>query len=186
MANSLAETADKRGRLVESAKELFHEQGVHTTTLADVASRAEIPVGNVYYYFKTKDDLVEAVVESREAEVTAFLASVDQKRTPQARLKALAQQWVDSADLAAQYGCPIGSLCSELAKEPDAEPVAPFSTIVDWAQQQLRELGVRDARDQAMSIVGRIQGACLLAQSFRDPKIVMREARLIDRWIDSL
>ena len=182
----MTETADKRARLVESAKGLFHEQGVHTTTLADVATRADIPLGNVYYYFKTKDDLVAAVLESREDEVTSFLATLEQKRTPQARLKALAQQWVDSADMAAQYGCPIGSLCSELAKDNDAEPDAPFATIVDWAQQQLRELGVRDARDQAMSIVGRIQGACLLAQSFRDPKIVTREARLIDRWVDSL
>lgn len=180
--------SDKRSRLVESAKQLFHEQGVHTTTLADVAGRADVPLGNVYYYFKTKDDLVSAVVDGRTAEIRGFLAVLDQKRTPQARLKALAQQWVDSSELAARYGCPIGSLCSELAKAPSIEPSsdAPFAILVDWAQQQLRELGVRDARDQAMSIIGRIQGASLLAQSFRDPKILAREARLIDRWVDSL
>ncbi len=182
----MTEAVDKRARLVESAKGLFHEQGVHTTTLADVAARADIPLGNVYYYFKTKDDLVAAVVESRTDEVTSFLGMLDQKRTPKAGRRARPRQWADSADMAAQYGCPLGSLCSELAKDSDADPDAPFATLVDWAQQQLRELGVRDARDQAMSIVGRIQGACLLAQSFRDPKIVAREARLIDRWVDSL
>jgi AcrR family transcriptional regulator len=181
-------SVDKRSRLIESAKQLFHEQGVHTTTLADVAGRAGIPLGNVYYYFKTKDELIAAVVDAQKTEIASFLALIDQKRTPQARLKALAQQWVDSADIAAQYGCPIGSLCSELMKGPsfNSGPDAPFAIIVDWAQQQLRELGVRDSRDQAMSIVGRIQGASLLAQSFRDPKILAREARLIDRWVDSL
>ena len=49
----------KRERLVEGAQGAFHEQGVERTTLADVASRADVPLGNVYYYFKTKDQLVE-------------------------------------------------------------------------------------------------------------------------------
>lgn len=49
MANSVAAKADKWERLVESATVLFHEQGVHRTTLAEVAERAHVPVGNVYY-----------------------------------------------------------------------------------------------------------------------------------------
>ena len=182
-------SVDKRERLVESAKTLFHERGVHPTTLAEVAARAEVPLGNVYYYFKTKEALLGAVLESRAAEVRDALASFDQKRTPQARLKALAHGWVKIADLAARYGCPLGSLCSELGKSPgelEGSAGALFAPVVDWTEAQLRELGRRDARDLAFSLLARVQGATLLAQSFRDPGILAREARLIDHWIDGL
>ncbi|MBO0730160.1 MAG: helix-turn-helix transcriptional regulator, partial [Acidimicrobiaceae bacterium] len=50
--------AGKRERLVAAARDVCHRQGVEKTTLADIAEAADVPVGNVYYYFKTKDDLV--------------------------------------------------------------------------------------------------------------------------------
>ena len=47
---------DKRERLVQAADKLIYEQTFHTTTLANIAKLAEVPLGNVYYYFKTKED----------------------------------------------------------------------------------------------------------------------------------
>ena len=189
MANS-TRSQDKRQRLVESATTLFFEQGAHPTTLAEIAERAGVPLGNVYYYFKTKEELVGAVLESRAAEARGILESLEQKRTPQARLKALAQRWADQSEYAARYGCPIGSLCSELEKNPGttlgAKTEAPFALIIDWAEDQFRQLGRGDARDLAFSLLARIQGASLLAQTFREPAVLTREAKLIDRWIDSL
>ena len=69
MPNSTPKAAEKRERLVESAKSLFYEQGVSLTTLAEVAERAQVPLGNVYYYFKTKEQIVAAVVDSRTVAV---------------------------------------------------------------------------------------------------------------------
>jgi AcrR family transcriptional regulator len=189
MPNSTPKAIEKRERLVESAKSLFYEQGVSLTTLAEVAERAQVPLGNVYYYFKTKEQIVAAVVDSRTVEVRETLASFDQKRTPQARLKALAHGWVEIADSVSRYGCPLGSLCTELGKDRaglQGEVGAPLALVIDWAEEQLRELGRRDARDLAFSLLARIQGAALLAQTFRDPTILARQARLIDRWIDEL
>src|SRR6185436_13341421 len=85
----------KRVRLVASAGDLLHRQGALATTLAQVAEAADVPPGNVYYYFKTKDDLVRAVIESRDVQVGAMLASLQTRRSPPARLKALAHQWVE-------------------------------------------------------------------------------------------
>ena len=56
--------AGKRARLVAAACRVLHEQGVERTTLADIAKAAYVPVGNVYYYFKTKDQLVEAAIHA--------------------------------------------------------------------------------------------------------------------------
>ena len=42
----------KRDRLIDAASQLFYEQGVERTTIADIAAAADVPAGNVYYYFK--------------------------------------------------------------------------------------------------------------------------------------
>jgi AcrR family transcriptional regulator len=93
--SSAHDRGGKRERLVVAAAgDLLHRQGVAATTLAQVADAAEVPPGNVYYYFKTKDDLVRAVIESRTEQAAAMLGSLQARRSPAARLKALAHQWV--------------------------------------------------------------------------------------------
>jgi AcrR family transcriptional regulator len=180
----------KRERLVLGAKALIHEQGVNRTTIADIAERADVPLGNVYYYFKTKDELVAAVVESYAAQVRAVLESLDRHRTPQARLKALARMWVDQRAMIAQYGCPLGSLCSELDKSEPSELVAQgaelLTLVLAWAGEQFASLGRRDAKDLALHLLSGVQGAALFSNTLRDPEILSREVRQLERWIDSI
>ena len=57
---------------------------------------------------------------------------------------------------------------------------------IEWAEQQFRALGRRDARDLAMSLLASYQGSALLANTLRDPGILTREARRLTRWIDTL
>jgi TetR/AcrR family transcriptional repressor of nem operon len=190
MAHSAAtERPGKRDRLVSSARDLLHQQGVERTTLAQIAQAADVPPGNVYYYFKTRDELVGAVIESRLDQIRGVLGGFEQRSTPRARLKALARTWADVDELVARHGCPIGSLCSELNKQPDGlgEPASEMlKLILAWATRQFREMGRRDARDMAESLLAGVQGAALLANTLRDPKIMTREVRRLDRWIDSL
>src|SRR3954464_12748797 len=110
MADS--QTSPKRERLVAGARDVIHRQGVEKTTIADIAHAADVPVGNVYYYFKTKDELVAAAIASHAGAVQAMLDSLARQRPPRARLKALVRELTSQRELAAQYGCPLGSLCS--------------------------------------------------------------------------
>ena len=179
----------KRQRLIEGARELIHEQGVHRTTLADVAARADVPLGNVYYYFKSKDELVGAVIDSYKGEAAVLIQGFERHRSPQARLKALVQSWTEMRDAVARYGCPMGSLCAELDKLDDGrdrDAAAVMGLIIDWAEGQFRLLGRRDARDLAVSLFAGIQGAALLSSNFRDPQILTRQGRVLERWIDTL
>jgi TetR/AcrR family transcriptional regulator, transcriptional repressor for nem operon len=189
MTNSVTSRPGKRERLVESARTLIHEQGVHSTTLAEVAERADVPVGNVYYYFKTKDDLISAVLDAYARDAAKLTDSFERHRTPQARLKALVRNWDQQREAVARYGCPMGSLCTELDKIDDGldtAGAAVLARIIDWAEAQFRELGRRDARDLAHTLFAGIQGAALLANTFRDPEILTRQTRRLERWIDSL
>jgi TetR/AcrR family transcriptional repressor of nem operon len=180
---------DKRQRLVVGAREVIHQQGAEKTTIADIAKAAEVPIGNVYYYFKTKDELVEAAIDSHARDVRALLDSLERHRTPRARLKGLVRALTDQRELAAQYGCPLGSLCSELDKRTDGldRTCAQLLELpIDWAERQFRQMGRRDARDLAIALMAAYQGIALLTNTFRDPELMTREARRLDRWIDSL
>jgi TetR/AcrR family transcriptional repressor of nem operon len=179
----------KRERLIEGARQVLHEQGVETTTLADIAAVAEVPVGNVYYYFKTKDELVAAAIDSHAREVESTLASLDRHRTPKARLKAFVRMLVDQRELTARYGCPQGTLCSELDKREDALASDCAQLIrlpIAWTERQFREMGRRDARDLAVGLIASYQGIALLTNTLRNPELMTREGRRLERWIDSL
>jgi TetR/AcrR family transcriptional regulator, transcriptional repressor for nem operon len=180
---------DKRRRLVESARLVLHQQGVEKTTLADIAHAADVPVGNVYYYFKTKDELVQAAIDAHAQDIQTMLASFDRHRSPKARLKALARALTDQRELAARYGCPHGTLCSELDKRDDGLGQAGailMQLSIDWVEQQFRSMGRRDARDLAVAMIAAYQGIMLLTNTFRQPELIVREARRLERWIDSL
>jgi AcrR family transcriptional regulator len=179
----------KRERLVEAAKRMLYEQGVERTTLAEVADAAGVAPGNVYYYFKTKDDLVEAAIEAHQADVVATLAEFEAHRTPKARLRALVRMFAEQRDQVAQLGCPQGTLCSELDKRGDRLSDACGALMrlpVSWAEEQFRQMGRRDARDLAVALIASYQGAALLANTFREPELMGREAKRLERWIDEL
>jgi AcrR family transcriptional regulator len=180
----------KRQRLIAAANQLLHQQGVEKTTLADIAQAADVPVGNVYYYFKTKDDIIAAVIEARVQQARAALASIDSgHRSPKSRLKALVSEYANQSEVIARYGCPYGTLCSELDKRPSSPDFALPELMrvpIEWAEGQFRALGRRDAHDLAVSLIAAYEGSALLANTFRDPDILVREARRLNRWIDAL
>ncbi len=185
----LAPSSGKRERLIAGARQALHEQGVEATTLADIADVADVPVGNVYYYFKTKDELVEAAIDAHARDIRATLASLERHRTPRSRLKAFVRLLAEQQELTARYGCPQGSLCSELDKREDEtrRSCAELMRLpIDWAERQFRELGRRDAAELAVALIASYQGIALLTNTFRDPGLMAREGRRLERWIDSL
>ncbi|MER8097311.1 TetR/AcrR family transcriptional regulator [Streptomyces goshikiensis] len=181
--------ASKRERLANAAAQVLHEQGVATTTLADIARAADVPVGNVYYYFKTKDQLVEAAIDAHAQHLRQLITVLDALPAPQDRLKALLGGWVDQREVTARYGCPTGTLASELDKRADgldANIAEVMRVLLDWAEAQFRAMGRTDARELAVALIAAYQGISLLTNTFRDPGLMASEGRRLERWIDSL
>ena len=181
--------AGKRERLVAAACEVLHEQGVERTTLADIAQAADVPVGNVYYYFKTKDQLVEAAIRAHGERLTMILAALDRRRTPQSRLKGIIRELTSQHELVARYGCPFGTLACELDKRTDGldrTAADMLRILTGWVEQQFRSMERPDARDLAVALVAAYQGIALLTNTFRDPELMAREGRRLERWVDSL
>ena len=110
-------------------------------------------------------------------------------RTPKTRLKALVRTWTAARERLALYGCPIGSLCSELAKHDNhitGEASAVLGHLISLAQDQFEQLGRRDARELAVALLASYEGIALIANTMRDPALIATEARRLERWIDSI
>jgi TetR/AcrR family transcriptional repressor of nem operon len=180
----------KRERLVAAATQLLHQHGVERTTLADIAQAADVPAGNVYYYFKTKDEVIAAVIEAHAQQVKTALALIDTRhRSPRSRLKAFVREFTAQSEIVAQYGCPLGSLCSELGKRVRQASFAEAELMrlpIGWAEQQFRSLGRRDAHDLALDLLAAYEGSALLASTLRDPGLLSRAGRRLNHWIDTL
>jgi len=181
--------SDKRAKLREAAVELAYRQGFHKTTIADLAAESKVPIGNIYYYFKTKDDLGEAILDTRLSE---FHQLRDLARTlpdPKARIRLFIDATLDNRTVVAERGCPMGSLCAELLKDGGtlgSKSNALFAEPMRWLAEQFRALGRSDGHPLALQLMASLQGVSLLAQSFRDPHLIEMEAKRLYGWLAEL
>jgi AcrR family transcriptional regulator len=182
--------ADKRSRIVDTAAKLVYAQGFARTSLADVARESGVPLGNLYYYFKTKDAIGDALVEKMAAQHTAIREKWDRELDPRERILAFIQATIEDRDALARSGCPVGSLCTELHK--DGGPLAERATMLfdgflRWLEAQFRLLGNgAESRDLAFHLVSALQGAILLANSFHGTRQLTRECNRLKEWVRSL
>jgi AcrR family transcriptional regulator len=107
---------DKRSRLTSAALELAYRQGYQRSTIADIAEEASVPVGNVYYYFKTKDDIGDAIIDRRLWEFARLRERLDKLSTPKERLLGFIDMTSNNRETVAIRGCPFGSLSAEFLK----------------------------------------------------------------------
>ena len=176
---------DKREQLVSAAARVMQASGYAGTTLALVARDAKIPLGNVYYYFRTKEELAQAVVDRRVQELRALLASAEKKSSPLARVRAVIAAFEAAAETLVATGCRYGNLSQELEKREDdlaANAARLFSIQVEWFEVQFRALGVgARSADRAVELLCAIQGACLVGFGLKDPALFKKRLRAISR-----
>lgn len=182
---------DKFNCLVEAGAKVIHEQGFQRTLLSDIAKEADVPQGSLYYYFKTKEDIATAILDMRLSKLQTLIIKWEKLSSPKKRLNALIQVWVDDRNIDAQYGCPIGGLCYELARNRDqlSELVAePLRVLVMWCEAQFRELNksTRQASDLSSHLLCALQGVSLMANAFNDSRVITREADHLKQWLKDI
>jgi len=181
---------NNRTRIIEAADQLFYKHGYNQTSFSDIADITGIPRGNFYYYFKTKDDILAAVVETRVKQYQEALASCDTASDkPGERLHAFIDMMAGSVDSLVDTGCPIGSLCVELAKDTEAlqsKSREVFVLLRDWMSRQFEEIGLADANDKAMDLLSRMQGIAVMACAFKDGAYLHRSVGDLKSSINSL
>ncbi|RPE77803.1 MULTISPECIES: TetR/AcrR family transcriptional regulator [unclassified Frondihabitans] len=74
MRGPYAKTAAVRARIIEACTGVFAESGYRATTMKEIAERAEISQRGLVHHFGSKEELLAAVIEAREAELAPVMA----------------------------------------------------------------------------------------------------------------
>ncbi len=180
-----------RQRIVNAANQLFYRKGYNRTSFTDIVEGADVPRGNIYYYFKTKDEMLLAVVNQRLEVITGMLTKWESEIIqPIERLERFVQIMYDSTPALLRSGCPMGSLNIELAKdqpELHAESKKLFDLFLQWLTKQFVAIGYpTEARELALQLLSRGQGAIVVAQVYQDPGFLQRSTEDIKRWLVDL
>jgi AcrR family transcriptional regulator len=182
--------ADSRTRLLQAAEKTAYNYGFGSASIADIAKEARVPLGNVYYYFKTKDEIGNAIIELRVTRFKKLLQELGQADSPKQRLCGFVDIKIKNRDALARGGCPVGTLCSELQKY--GGPAARksrilFAEALAWMEKQFAALGKgADSRALAIHLLSATQGVSVLAHTFHDPTMIATEAARLKQWIQAL
>jgi AcrR family transcriptional regulator len=184
--NGAAIQAPVRQRLLEAAMTLFHEQGMVATTIATIAEAANVPLGNVYYHFRSKDDLIAAVVQARREEVKAELALAACEANPLERLRSLIRDSKRNRELLTAHGCPYASLAQGLrdVQSQQADNAGELLRLhVDFAEVQFKALHLPKPRALGAEFISRLYGAFTLANAMGDATFLDSQLIGIERWL---
>ncbi|MDX2681656.1 TetR/AcrR family transcriptional regulator [Streptomyces sp. NY05-11A] len=173
---------------MDAANRLFCEQGFERTSFAAIAESVRISRGNFYYHFKTKDEILEAVIQARLASTREMLTEWSEGPVgPLERVRRFVEIVITNQGDIENYGCPVGTLTNELAKLGHpfrAHAVGVFEVFRTWLRGQFEELGrTADADDLAMHVLTFSQGVATLANAFHDRDFVHREVARLNTWL---
>ena len=180
-----------RAGIVECAGRLFYEHGYASTSFSDIVEASGLFRGNIYHYFKTKDEILRAVIDAHLGEYREMLAKWDAENDDaKIRLTAFVDMITGrKADLL-EFGCPIGSLNTELAKDRrDLQQAASalFDLFRDWLTVCFKQLGKgAESESLALHLLGRAQGVAVISHVYRDAKLLRHETKTLRDWISQL
>jgi TetR/AcrR family transcriptional repressor of nem operon len=179
-----------RDQIVEAADRLFYRQGYEHTSFSDIADAVRISRGNFYYHFKTKDEILDAVIGARLANTRTMLERREiEGKDPEDRIRRFIYILIANRADIKRYGCPVGTLCGELAKlghAAQAEANQLFTLFRAWLRRQFTQLGREaDADALAMHLLARSQGVATLANAFHDEKFIRQEVKEMCDWLRS-
>jgi len=180
-----------KDKIVGAADELFYQRGFNYTSFADIAKAVNISRGNFYYHFKSKDQILNAVIDLRRSQTHQLLTQWDSvHELPLQRLFSFINNTLNNSPDILQYGCPTTTLNTELLKMD--HPAAADTKIIfmlyrTWLRRQFKTMGHKSkADDLAMHLLTQTQGIIIQAGIFNDLDFLTDEANQLKQWLEQL
>jgi AcrR family transcriptional regulator len=179
-----------RAQIVDAADRLFYQQGYEHTSFATIAEAVQISRGNFYHHFKSKDLLLDAVIDARLAGTRRMLEQWEAEHAqPADRIRRFIEILLTNQVDIQNFGCPVGTLTSELAKLDHTalgEANGLFTLFRTWLRDQFTLLGhAQEADALAMHVLAVSQGVATLANAFKDEEFIQREVGRMHDWLDT-
>lgn len=192
-----------RERLILAARELFHEKGYDATSVAEILSKSGVNSGSFYYFFKTKEELLLAVLDLYVDWLWPMVIepAFQQTDDPLERIFVILGGYRESL-IQTDYrlGCPIGNLALELGDTLPAAREKIIQNFIGWrnaVRQCFVDLENRlppdaDPTRLATFVLTVMEGAVMQARAhhnlepFDDSVAILRDylERLLDDALD--
>ncbi|MFN0060532.1 MAG: TetR/AcrR family transcriptional regulator [Planctomycetota bacterium] len=168
-----------REKLIEAAMDLFVNQGYVNTGLAQIARKAGVLPGSLYYFFPTKEDLLHATLERRKQLLVPEVLDPIWSRIddPIERVFGLLAGYRRMLEMTNfKHGCPIGNLVIEISETHPHARALLTQNFEGWlaaieecfASARNRLPDDSNARQLAVFVLTTMEGAVLLARSYRN------------------
>ena len=164
--------AIRREEILQAAETCFSRQGFHQTTIQDVIRESGLSAGCIYGHFTSKEELIQAIGESRHARDSVLLAAKNADQDPLQSLRAIARAFL--GDLQKEQGLRARRVALQLWAEALRDDVVrdqvtsgirePIALIVDLLRRGQRSGTIDRAiqpRAAARAMVAMFQGFVL-------------------------
>jgi TetR/AcrR family transcriptional regulator, transcriptional repressor for nem operon len=161
-----------RQRIIDVASEQFRAQGVAAAGVAGVMSEAGLTNGAFYAHFKSKEDLVQAVLCNTlsKREQTLRAAAETGKGLEGLIRDYLSPRHRDDPD----HGCPTAAMVAEIARHPKKTRDAftgKIGAFVELIAAQIGEGSAPERRKTAIAVYGLMIGTLQLARAVNDKRL---------------
>lgn len=122
--------------ILETALEIFREKGYEQTTMRAIADKAKLSLGNAYYYFHSKEHLIQAFYHrTHEEHLAASIPALEKEQTLKARLLAVMRLKIETINPYHEFA----GVLFKTAANPGS-PLNPFSDESDPVRKESIEL----------------------------------------------
>ena len=171
-------------QILDAAEKRVRTGGYNAMSFRDLADDVAVKSASVHYHFPAKADLGVALVKRYAERLFEELASRTRSATPRQKMLAFVAVHRDALDRGGAI-CLCGMLGAESGGLPEVVARAVrsfFETNIAWVRATLEEGSLSDApQDDAILLVGGLQGALILAASLNDIGVYDAAARRLLR-----
>ena len=138
----------RRQQILDAAVRCFSRRGLHLATLEHIRMEAGLSRGAVYHYFKSKEDIIDAIRSRSAEDNAAIFAEAEAEESPEEKLVRLAgatyRRMVrpESADANRLSGfLSADAMLNQRMWEGQMESIRPFMELIEGIVRQGQELG---------------------------------------------
>ena len=160
-----ADQKDTKGRILSAAYRLFYKQGFSRVSVEAIADLARVTKRTVYYHFKSKDEIVTAVMEVQHLHLLAQYQTwlEPHSNTPReivVGLFAKLKEWADSSDWLGSGFSRVSAELADMRGHPARIAASRHKKAVEiWLADSFKAVGVHDADVLAREVMLLIEGS---------------------------
>ena len=162
---------ERRSQIIEAALKVFIRKGYRKVTMPDIARQAGLSIGGVYWYFKGKDEIVQAMMEDVfQKDLSALDLLIEEGTSSAQRLKSFVAAYVENYNEVQWMNSIVFEFYGEAVHNPKTQAfIQNYLSRYRRALAQLIEQGIQrgefrpvNAEDVANAILGLEEGLSLL------------------------